>query len=231
MRDRRVLVTGGTGGLGLPVLKAVLARGGRVTATYFDDIELGKTEKGLSHEEFASIAFVRADVRAEDDVRRVYAAMEKVEVVLHLVGGFAIGPTSSQTLDAWQAMIALNLTSTFLICKHALGPIRAGGYGRIVTVGSRAAVSPPANAAAYASSKAGVVALTRVIAEELRGIDATANCVLPSIIDTPINRASMPQADYSKWVAPESLAEVICFLGSDSARDLRGAAVPVYGRA
>lgn len=226
-----MLITGGTGGLGLSVLKAVLARGGLPTVTYLDDIELGKAEKGLSHEEFASIAFVRADVTVEEDVRRVYAAMEKVEVVLHLVGGFAIGPTSAQTLDAWKGMIGLNLTSTFLVCKHALGPIRAGGYGRIVTIGSRAAVSPPANAAAYASSKAGVVALTHVIAEELRGIDATANCVMPSIIETPLNRASMPQADYSKWVAPESLAEVICFLGSEAARDLRGAAIPVYGRA
>jgi NAD(P)-dependent dehydrogenase (short-subunit alcohol dehydrogenase family) len=231
MQDRRVLVTGGTGGLGVPVLKAVLARGGRVTATYHDDVELGKAEKGLTHEEFASVTFVRADVMVEDDVRRVYAGLEKVEVVMHLVGGFAMGPTSAQTLDAWKGMLALNLTSTFLVCKHALAPIRQGGYGRIVTVGSRAAVSPPANAAAYAASKAGVVALTHAIAEELRGIDATANCILPSTIDTPLNRGSMPQADYSKWVAPESLAEVICFLGSAAARDLRGVAIPVYGRA
>jgi NAD(P)-dependent dehydrogenase (short-subunit alcohol dehydrogenase family) len=231
MKGRRTLVTGGTGGLGLAVLKAVLSRGALVTATYHDDIELGKVERGLSHEEFASLAFVRADVTSEDDVRRVYATMEKVEVVMHLVGGFAIGPTSAQTLDAWKAMMTLNLTSTFLVLKHALGPIRAGGYGRIVTVGSRAAVSPTANAAAYSASKAGVVALTHVVAEELRGIDATANCVLPSIIDTPINRASMPQADYTKWVEPESLAEVICFLGSSAAQDLRGVSVPVYGRA
>jgi NAD(P)-dependent dehydrogenase (short-subunit alcohol dehydrogenase family) len=149
---------------------------------------------------------------------------------MHLAGGFAMAATESVALDDWNAMMTLNLTSTFLMCKHAIGPMRAAGYGRIVTVGARTALEPTADAAAYAASKAGVVALTHVVAAELRGIDATANCVLPSLIDTAANRAALPKADHTKWVSPESLAGVICFLGSHAAGDLRGAAIPVYGR-
>ena len=148
---------------------------------------------------------------------------------MHLVGGFAPAPTETVALADWNALLDLNLTSTFLMCKHAIAPMREAGYGRIVTVGARAGVLPQPGGAAYAASKAGVIALTTAVAEELRGIDATANCVLPSIIATPANRAAMPKAHVDRWVTPESLAYVVCFLGSHAAGDLRGAAVPVYG--
>jgi NAD(P)-dependent dehydrogenase (short-subunit alcohol dehydrogenase family) len=107
----------------------------------------------------------------------------------------------------------------------------AQDYGRIVTIGTRTAVAPTAQTAAYAASKAGVIALTQAIAAETSGTGVTANCVLPSIIDTPANRRSMPNADPTHWVKPDSLAGVICFLASDAARDQRGAAVTVYGSA
>jgi NAD(P)-dependent dehydrogenase (short-subunit alcohol dehydrogenase family) len=229
MLGRSVVITGGTGGLGVAVLRMVVSRGARVTLAYREGSDLAAAQAALSEQERSQVDAVQADVTVEDDVRRLYAAASKVEVVLHLAGGFAISPTENVGIDDWNALLALNLTSTFLMCKHALGPIRDGGYGRIVTVGARAALQPLAGAAAYAASKAGVIALTAAIAEELRGIDATANCVLPSLIDTPKNRAVLPKAQVEHAVAPESLAHVICFLGSHAAADLRGAAVPVYG--
>ena len=108
--------------------------------------------------------------------------------------------------------------------------MKEGGYGRIVTVGSRAAVEPASGLAAYGAAKAAVIALTRSVAEETRELDITANSVLPSVIDTPANRAAMGDAEASKWVTPERLAEAIAYLGSEAAGDLRGTTLPVYGR-
>jgi len=107
--------------------------------------------------------------------------------------------------------------------------MRQQGYGRIVTVGAKGAVEPNAQLGAYCASKAGVVALTKTIAEETKEMDITANCVLPTVIDTPANREAMGEENADKWVKPESLGKVICFLASEAAKDLRGAAVPVYG--
>jgi len=107
--------------------------------------------------------------------------------------------------------------------------MRQQNYGRIVTIASKTALEPAAEMAAYCASKAGVLALTRVIAEETKGLNITANCVLPSIIDTPVNRKNMGEHGSDKWVKPESLAQVILYLASEDAKDIRGAAVTVYG--
>jgi NAD(P)-dependent dehydrogenase (short-subunit alcohol dehydrogenase family) len=104
-------------------------------------------------------------------------------------------------------------------------------YGRIVTVGSRGAVQPAGQLAVYCAAKAGVVALTKAIADETKGTGVTANVVLPSVIDTPGNREAMGTDQADQWVTPESLGQVIAFLASDAAKDMRGAAVPVYGQA
>jgi NAD(P)-dependent dehydrogenase (short-subunit alcohol dehydrogenase family) len=140
-----------------------------------------------------------------------------------------MGKTHEYSLAQWQQDFDLNLTTTFLVCKHSLRKMLEHGYGRIVTVGSRGAVQPGGQLAAYCASKAGVVALTQAIADETKGTHITANVVLPSVIDTPANRAAMGTANADQWVKPESLAQVICFLASEAARDVRGAAVPVYG--
>jgi NAD(P)-dependent dehydrogenase (short-subunit alcohol dehydrogenase family) len=155
--------------------------------------------------------------------------MPKLDALIHLVGGFMMGPTEQVSLDAWRDHLDLCLTTTFLCCKHALPRMREAGYGRIVTVGSKAALEPMDQMAPYSAAKAGVVALTRVIAAETKGTAITANCVLPSIIDTPANRKAMGDADADKWVKPESLAQTICHLASEAAGDVRGAAIPVYG--
>lgn len=223
MQGKHVLIPGGTGGLGQHVVRAALERGAQVTVPYIEEREVERME-GLD------VTLVRANVTVEEEFRGVVQAMPRVDVLLQLVGGFTMGPTDELALDAFRAHLDLTLTSTFVACKWALHAMKKTGYGRIVTVGSRAAVEPAALMAAYSAAKAGVLALTRSIAEETRELDITANCVLPSVIDTAANRAAMGDAEADKWVPPQSLAEVICFLGSDGARDLRGAAVPVYGR-
>jgi NAD(P)-dependent dehydrogenase (short-subunit alcohol dehydrogenase family) len=225
MKGRHVLVTGAGGGLGGAVVKAAIARGAVVTATHRDAASKARLDAiGVQHP-------VQADATAEADVRRAIDSMQQIDALVHLVGGFVMSPTHEVELDAWRRHHELVLTTTFLACKHALRRMRERGYGRIVTIGSRAALEPMAQAAAYSAAKAGVVALTRAIAAETRGTDVTANCVLPSVIDTAANRTAMGAADAKKWVSPESLAEVICFLASSAAGDLRGAAIPVYGDA
>ncbi len=225
---RHVVVTGGTGGLGGAVVRAFLERGAHVTVTYRDerDAEALRASVGSAA---VRLTTVRADLRREAEVEALYAGMARVDALAHLVGGFTMAAAHEMPLDAWQAHLELTLTTTFVACKHALGRMRAQNYGRIVTVGSRAVAEPGANTGAYAAAKSGVAALTRVIAAETKGTDITANCVLPSIIDTPANRAAMGEAHAGQWVKPESLAAVIAFLASDEARDVRGALVPVYG--
>ncbi len=230
MVGRSVVMTGGTGGLGVAVLRMVLSAAVRASRSPIARARTSQRRRPACPSRSAARSTpCRRTLPPKTTSAGCTPRRSKVEVVLHLAGGFATAPTENVAIEDWNALLALNLTSTFLMCKHALGPIREGGYGRIVTVGSRAAVQPHAGNAAYAASKAGVVALTTAVAEELRGIDATANCVLPSLIATPANLAAMPKAHVERWVTPDSLAHVICFLGSHAAADLRGAAVPVYG--
>jgi NAD(P)-dependent dehydrogenase (short-subunit alcohol dehydrogenase family) len=200
-----------------------------VTIPYLSEQSLENLHKKLTGNLSEHISYVKADMTKEQDIQRIIAEMKKIDILIHLVGGFSMGPTHSYSLDKWQSQININLTSTFLTCKHSLIRMRQQSYGRIVTIASKSALEPAAEMAAYCASKAGVLALTRVIAEETKGENITANTVLPSIIDTPANRNNMGEQDAHKWVKPESLAQVILFLASEEAKDIRGAAVTVYG--
>lgn len=229
MRDRQILITGGTGGLGRSVTTAVLNRGGSPTVTYRNEREVEALLKGVAAEHRNRLRLVAVDVTDEAAVAALIDEMPRLDATIHLVGGFAMGPTAEFGFDAWQREITLNLNTAFLVCKHSLRKMLIQNEGRIVTIGSRGAEQPSGQLAAYCAAKAGVVALTKAIADETRGTGVTANVVLPSVIDTPANRAAMGDAAATRWVSPESLAEVICFLASAAARDIRGAAVPVYG--
>lgn len=229
MKGKQVLLTGGTGGLGMGVTAAVLAQGAEVTIPYYVESEVERLKGKLSAVEFERIRFVSADLSQESVVEQLINDMRRVDILIHLVGGFAMGKTHEYSFEDWKRDFDLNLNSTFLVCKHSLRKMLEHGYGRIVTVGSRGAVQPAGQMAAYCASKAGVVALTKAIADETKGTNITANVVLPSVIDTPSNREAMGEENASQWVKPESLAQVICFLASDAAKDVRGAAVPVYG--
>lgn len=230
MHGRTVLVTGGTGGLGRAVTRLFAERGADVVVPVFAPAERPALQAALG-ELAARVRFVDADLRDEPGVEALVAGLPRLDALVHLVGGFAMGPVEDCDLATARQQLELNVTVAFLAIKHAVRRMKAAGYGRIVTVGSRSAVQPAAGQAIYSASKAGVVALTQAVAAELSGTDVTANCVLPSIIDTPANRAAMGEANADRWVKPESLAEVICFLASEAARDVRGAAVPVYGSA
>lgn len=234
MKDKFVLITGGTGGLGISVTKAVLQAGAKqITIPYRSERSVDKIRQKLNSEEIARINFVANDLSGEEAIASLITEMPQIDVLLQLVGGFAMGRLEENTLASWQEMFDLNLNNTFLLCKYALPKMRAAGYGRIVAVGSRGAIQPSADFGAYSASKSALVSMIQTIAEETkeRDTDITANCVLPSIIDTPNNRASMGDEGAWAWVSPESLAQVICFLGSTVAQDIRGAAIPVYGKA
>jgi NAD(P)-dependent dehydrogenase (short-subunit alcohol dehydrogenase family) len=230
MRNRYILITGGTGGLGQGVVPQVLAAGPTmVTIPYMNRREVEHLQRSLSSAELASIQWADTNLTDETQVKALVEAMPQVDVLIHLVGGFSMAPTATYPLDQWQRDLTLNLTSTFLVCKHCLARMQTTGYGRIVTIGSGAALNPGAQMAGYAAAKAGVVTLTQAIAAETKGTQITANCVLPSLIDTPANRSAMGDAASQAGVSPQSLAQLICYLASEAAIDLRGAAIPVFG--
>lgn len=227
MQGREVLITGAGGGLGLEVTAAALEAGARVTAaTYGTDAEALRARFG----EETTLHCVEANVTELPDVERVVASMPRVDVVLHLVGGFTMGAAHEVDANTVAKMLALNVSSTLFVLRTALARMRVSGYGRIVTVASRNALEPGADTALYGACKAAVLNYTQAIAEETRALDITANTVLPSIIDTPANRAAMGTEQVEQWVDPASLAATIIGLGQATARDLRGTAVRVYGR-
>ncbi len=228
MRDRHVLITGGSGGLGCHVTAAFVNAGAHVTVPMFEPEQEHQLCASVGAN-FDDVRLVAADLRDEASVTSLLASMPKVDAVVHLVGGFAMGPTVDFAVDDARTQLELNVVVAFAVIKHALRRMVPAGYGRIVTVGSKSAVLPVAQQAAYSASKAGLVALTKAVAEETRGTGVTANAVLPSIIDTPANRAAMGEAQAHRWVTPARLAQTILYLASEAAGDVRGAAVPVYG--
>lgn len=229
MKGKQVLLTGGTGGLGLGVTPAVIAQGAEVTIPYRNPKDVERLKGIISPADLARINFIPANLEDEASVEKLISCMTKVDVLIHLVGGFSMGKTHEYSFHDWKQQIDVNLNTTFLACKYSLRSMLENGYGRIVTVGSRGAVEPAGKLAAYSAAKAGVIALTKAIADETKNTNITANTVLPSIIDTPTNRETAGTENADKWVKPESIAQVICFLASEAAKDVRGAAIPVYG--
>ena len=231
MSSKYILITGGTGGLGVGVTPAILAHGAKVTIPYRQENDIKSLQNKLSATDFEKINFVRADLTQENAVEQLVNDLGRVDSLIHLVGGFSMGATHEFSYDDWQHIFNLNLNTTFLVCKYCLRKMREQQYGRIVTVGSRGALEPAASLAAYSAAKAGVVALTKSIAQETKDLNITANTILPSVIDTPANREAMGEENSDKWVKPESIAELIGFLISEEAKDISGAAIPIYGQA
>jgi NAD(P)-dependent dehydrogenase (short-subunit alcohol dehydrogenase family) len=234
MQDKFVLITGGTGGLGIAVTQAVLQSGARsVTIPYRSEDTLSELRMRLSDEFISRLNFVSCNLQVESEVQSLTAQMPQIDVLIHLVGGFDMGKTDEYSFANWQKMLDLNLNTTFFLAKHCLHRMKETGYGRMVAVSSRAALQPAGGLAAYGAAKAGVCNLMSTIAEETKqkDLNITANTVLPSVIDTPKNRQAMGRDSAWSWVTPDSLAKVICFLASESAKDIRGASIPVYGKA
>jgi NAD(P)-dependent dehydrogenase (short-subunit alcohol dehydrogenase family) len=225
--ERTVIVTGGTGGLGAAVTRTLLGADWRVVVPWFDERELERVEAQ------DGLELVRADLTDPDSAKNVVAtAGDSLRALVNLVGGFAMGGRVHETpVDEFEKQLRLNLRPTYLMCAAAIPVLLGAGGGAIVCVSSRAAVQPFGGAAGYITAKRAVLALVDALHEEYRDDHIRTNAILPSTIDTPANRRSMPDADFDTWVKPEEIARVIALLISDDAQVTSGAHVPVYGRA
>jgi NAD(P)-dependent dehydrogenase (short-subunit alcohol dehydrogenase family) len=231
--DKAVLVAGGTGGLGGAVSLAFLEEGAKVVVTYREQKEFDvlKSEAGANG---LAIDGHRVDVTDETAVRqllvKVLAEHGHLDALVNTVGGY-VGGVNLWELETkvFDQMLALNLRSGYALSRAAIPAMLKQKHGAIVNVAAKAALDHGAGASAYAASKAGALALMDSLAAEVKGSGVRVNSILPSIIDTEVNRKAMPNADFSKWPKPRDIARVILFLCSDEARVIHGAAIPVYG--
>jgi NAD(P)-dependent dehydrogenase (short-subunit alcohol dehydrogenase family) len=220
-----VLVAGGTGHLGQAVVRELLDSGYDVTATWVVPGERDRLEA-------QPVELVQADLFDPAQVDAAVAAVGELQAVVNLVGGYAEGPRVHETdPDDFDGIVKLNLRPGYLLARAAMPRLIERGGGSFVGVSARAALRPFRGAAAYIASKAAVLAFIQALDAEYKHDGIRCNAILPSVIDTPPNRAAQPDADYSKWVAPEEIARVVRFLVSDESESVSGAAVPVYGRA
>jgi NAD(P)-dependent dehydrogenase (short-subunit alcohol dehydrogenase family) len=229
-----VVVTGGTGALGTAVVAALRQAGAICHVT---NLVAGELDH-FAHKNDPDVHVTSGvDLADEAAVARFYASLPPLWASIHIAGGFAMAPIAETTTADFEAQFRMNTLSVFLCSRAAVTAIRArntsGGDnkgGRIVNVAARPGIEPRLGAgmAAYTASKAAVAALTQALGEELAGEEIWVNAVAPSIIDTPANRAAMPDAPHQRWVAPAALAELIAFLASPENRVTRGAVVPVY---
>jgi NAD(P)-dependent dehydrogenase (short-subunit alcohol dehydrogenase family) len=230
MAGAGVLVAGGTGALGGAVVEAFLEAGRPVTATWVVERERDRIESELGDRD--GLTLLQADLLDPEPAASAVAGVEGLGAVVNLVGGFAMGPRVGDVEpEEFEGMVRLNLIPAFNLARAAMPRLAEAGGGTFVCVSARAALEPFAGAAGYITGKAAVLAFVRALAAEYRDDGVRANAVLPSVIDTPANRGSMPGADHSKWVPPAQIARVIRFLSSDDSAPTSGAAVPVYGRA
>ncbi|WP_328466136.1 SDR family NAD(P)-dependent oxidoreductase [Actinoplanes sp. NBC_00393] len=225
---RTALVTGGTGGLGGATISAFLAAGWRVVAP---------ARPGTAGRLPTGVVPVEADLTVEAEVRAAAATAAgdpgaPLGAVVNLAGGYAGGGLVADTpFDEFASMLAINLRPTYLTTAAALPHLVAAGGGSVVCVSSRAAVAPFPGAAGYVTAKAAVLGFAGAVAVEYKKQNVRCNTVLPSVIDTPANRAAMPDADQDRWVSPEQIAAVLLFLASDASAPTSGAQIPVYGQA
>lgn len=225
------IVTGGTGGLGSAVVARLLDDGWRVVVPWIVEHELERVQRR------EDLELIKADLSDPGAVAAVVAEAANVPSmplrgVVNLVGGFAAGGRVDETpVDEFEKQFQLNVRPTYLVTQAALKHMLQGSGGSIVCVGTRAALQPFPGAAGYVASKAAVIAFAHAVAVEYKNDGVRCNAILPSVIDTPGNRASMPNADHAKWVKPVEIAGVIAHLLSEDSAPTSGAAIPVYGRA
>jgi NAD(P)-dependent dehydrogenase (short-subunit alcohol dehydrogenase family) len=224
LNGKVVVIAGGSGALGQTVTPAFTRAGAQVITA----------DRQSAPEQVARGVAINADVADEAAVQRlmndVIQKTGRIDALINLVGGFAMGRVEETDSALWQRMLTMNVTAAFLLSKAVLPHMMARGTGRIVHVAAWAAVEPFPGAAAYIVSKSSLLALIRVLALELSGSGVTVNGVLPGTIDTPANRASMPQVDPSTWTRPESIADTLLFLASEEAGQISGAAIPIGTR-
>jgi NAD(P)-dependent dehydrogenase (short-subunit alcohol dehydrogenase family) len=228
MTDRTVLISGAAGGLGGAVAAAFVADGWRVVAPVRHGS--GPVGDGVTVVEGIDLGSPGAVIEAVEAA--VNEPTRPLRAVVNLVGGYAGGTKVHELpLADFERQFELNVRPTFLVTQAALPHLVSAGGGSVVCVSSRAALVPFPGASGYVASKAAVLAFAQAVAVEYRDSGVRCNTVLPSVIDTPANRAAQPDADYARWVTPAQIADVIVFLAGDRSAPTSGAAIPVYGRA
>jgi NAD(P)-dependent dehydrogenase (short-subunit alcohol dehydrogenase family) len=229
MAGRVFAITGASGALGSAVAKAVAAQGCRVAL--IDHIH--DTPHGLIDGDDVLIlggVDLTDPESAKAAIEAAAARFGGLDVVLNIAGGFAWQTVEGGDAETWRKLFRLNLETAANVCRAAIPHLKRSKAGRIVNVGANGAVKAAHGMGAYGASKAGVHRLTEALADELKGSGVTVNAVLPSIIDTPANRADMPKADFATWVTTEELTAVMLFLASEKASAVTGALIPVTGR-
>jgi NAD(P)-dependent dehydrogenase (short-subunit alcohol dehydrogenase family) len=225
MQGKIIVVTGASGALGKIVAATALAKRARVAAIDHAASTVKATSERI---ELGGVDLTDA-AEARKAIDAAASHFGKLDALVNIAGGFAFETTAEGDPKTWQRMYALNVLTALNASRSAIPHLSASGAGRIINVGAMGALQAGAGMGPYAASKAGVHRLTEALAAEWKG-KITVNAVLPSTIDTAANRASMPDADFAKWVRPEELAEVILFLASDAASAVTGALLPVSGR-
>ena len=226
MNGKVALVTGANGGLGSYVTQALLDAGASV---------IGVSRK-IQQSDFKSPSFtalpaeISTAAGAKSMIDNIVDRFGRLDIVAHTVGGFAGSVSIAETDDAtFQRMFDLNLNSAFYLLRAALPIMRKTGSGRIIAIGSRAALEPGVGVGAYSAPKAAMVSLIKTVALENEDAGITANVILPGTMDTLANRKSMPNSDFSRWVQPATVASLITWLASGTGKDVNGAVIPVYG--
>ncbi|MGH7324839.1 MAG: SDR family oxidoreductase [Candidatus Rokuibacteriota bacterium] len=231
LSGRVAFITGGTGALGQAVTLRLLAEGAVVCVAWIVEREHEDLQARVKPGERERLITARADVTDEAAlaalVQAIRARHQRLDILMALVGGFAAGNLVETDRATWERMLGLNLTSAFTAARAVVPEMVAAGHGRIVTVGSRAVFPPTGGFIAYTVAKAGVIAFTQALAQELKGSGVTANCVLPSTMDTPANRAAMPDSDRRGWVPVDGVADAIAWLARDEARHVTGSIITI----
>ena len=233
--EKTVVITGGTGGLGTSLVRRLMVEDYRLAVTYLLPDEAREFEQEIDVDE-DRLLLTRVDATNPEAVESLFKDVSDKWGAIHglcsLVVGWAGGPDVEETDDVrFDRMLDINLRSAFYAVRAAVPYLKEAGWGRVVLVGSRAAIDFPESQAAFNIAKAGVVALGRSVAQELDGTGVTANVLMPSVIDTPVTRQSLPYADYVNWPTPDEIAAVAQFVLSDESGVMNGALIPVYGRA
>ena len=232
---KTLVITGGTGGLGTALVRRLIRRDYRLVVTYLLPNEAEEFEKEFDVDD-ENVILTRVDATNPEAVNTLFKGIAEKWGNIHglcaLVGGWAGGRDVEETDDVrFERMLDLNLRSAFYAVRAAVPQLKENSWGRILLVGSRAALDNPASQAAFNIAKAGVMALGQTVAQELDGTGVTANVLMPSVIDTPATRQSLPYADYVDWPTPDEIAAVAEFLLAEESGVMNGALVPVYGRA
>ena len=227
--NKVVLITGGTGAFGRTLVKRFLDTGAKTIASFRNETEAVKLKRVNPQ-----VEIIKLDISSEKEILKAIPILirkfAKIDILVNTVGGYLGGKNVTQLgEDEWEAMMNLNLKSAFLISKHVIPIMKSGNGGKIIHVSSKTGLKSDGYDSAYAASKAALIRFVESISLEFREDKISINCILPTTIDTEANRRAMPNADFSKWLSSEDLANVVLFLSSSDSKVINGAAIQTYG--